>query len=101
MSIKHLFDDLKCFGKKKYFQKNAEEELYFFNKSITINIYRIGNCIGINLNTNGKNENFMDSNILSIDEKNSINFYLKAYAFNPSYCKEVSKILLQALKKHI
>lgn len=100
MYIKHLFDDLNVIGEKKYFQKNEEEELYFENTNISVNIYKVGTHISINLSVNGKIENYSNSCLLSIDEKQSINAYLMAHVVTSWSCAEVSRILLQALARH-
>lgn len=100
MYIKHAFDSLSIIGKRKYFQKNEEEELYFKNSNITVNIYKIGTHIGINLNTRDKVENYMNSSLLSLDEKQSINACLNAYVLTPVDCNKISEILLQAFERH-
>ena len=38
MEIKYLFDDLKLLGKKKYYFKNGEEEIYFSKNDLEIEI---------------------------------------------------------------
>lgn len=45
MEIKNLFDDLKHLGKKKYYFKNGEEEIYFSRKDLEIEIVNLKKSI--------------------------------------------------------
>jgi len=47
MEIKNLFNDLKKLGKKKYYSRNGEEELFFKNISIEIEIVSYNGLLDI------------------------------------------------------
>ena len=57
MKIKKLFDDLKRLGKKKYYFKDGEEEIYFSRKDLEIEIVHINNNIDLIINHNGFRDN--------------------------------------------
>ena len=62
MKIKNLFDDLKQLGKKKYYFKNGEEEIYFSRKDLEIEIVNINNNIDLIITHNGLRNNYINSN---------------------------------------
>ena len=74
MKIKNLFDDLKQLGKKKYYFKNGEEEIYFSRKDLEIEIVNINNNIDLIINHNS---------YLTTDVK----------------CKKISQILIKIFNK--
>ena len=87
MKIKNLFDDLKQLGKKKYYFKNGEEEIYFSRKDLEIEIVNINNNIDLIINRIPENC------------KKEIKLILNSYLTTDVKCKKISQILIKIFNK--
>ena len=99
MKIKNLFDDLKQLGKKKYYFRNGEEEIYFFRKDLEIEIVNINNNIDLIINHKGLRDNYENSNSIPYDCKKDIKLILNSYLSTDVKCKKISQILIEIFKK--
>ncbi len=99
MKIKNLFDDLKQLGKKKYYFRNSEEEIYFSRKDLVIEIVNVNNSIDLIINHKGLRNNYENSNSIPSDCKKDIRLILNSYLNTDVKCKEISKILIKIFKK--
>ena len=99
MKIKNLFDDLKQLGKKKYFFKNGEEELYFSRSDLEIEIVNIDDNIDLIINNQGKRTNYKNAENIPDNCKEDIKLILNSYLTNEVKCKKISKILIEIFKK--
>lgn len=99
MKIKNLFDDLKQLGKKKYYFKNDEEEIYFSRKDLEIEIINISDNIDLIINYKGLRENYENSNSIPDDCKKYIKLILNSYLAADVKCKKISQILIEIFKK--
>ena len=95
MKIKNLFDDLKQLGKKKYYLKNGEEEIYFSRKDLEIEIANINNNIDLIINHKGLRDNYENSNSIPDDCKKDIKLILNSYLTTDVKCKQISQILIE------
>ena len=95
MKIKNLFDDLKQLGKKKYYFKNGEEEIYFSRKDLEIEIVNINNNIDLIINHNGLRNNYINSNSIPENCKKEIKLILNSYLTTDVKCKKISQILIK------
>lgn len=98
MEIKYLFDDLKQLGRKKYYFRNGEEEIYFSNKCLEIEIVNINNSIDLIISHNGCRDNYLNSKSLSNTCKNDIDSILNSYISTDIKCKKIAQILLEVFK---
>lgn len=87
-NFKNAFDKLKKYGfKKKYYFKNGEEELIFYNtKNTYIELYKVcisSNCYNINViyEINGIRENIMNSTLIENEITNQLQSNLKCKSF--------------------
>lgn len=94
MKIKNLFDDLKQIGKKKYYFKNGEEEIYFSRKDLEIEIININDNIDLIINHSGLRDNYENSNSIPDDCKKDIKLILNSYFSLEIKCKKISQILI-------
>ena len=99
MKIKNLFDDLKQLGKKTYYFKNGEEEIYFSRKDLEIEIVNINNNIDLIINHNGLRNNYENSNSIPDDFKKEIKLILNSYLNTDVKCKKISQILIKIFNK--
>ena len=99
MQIKNLFDDLKLVGKKKYYFKNGEEEIYFSRKDLEIEIVNINNNIDLIINHNGLRNNYKNSNSIPEVCKKEIKLILNSYLITDVKCKKISQILIKIFNK--
>ncbi len=99
MKIKNLFDDLKQLGKKKYYFKNGEEEIYFSKKDLEIEIVNINNNIDLIINCKGLRDNYENSNSIPNDLRESIKLILNSYLTIDVKCKKISQILIEIFNK--
>lgn len=99
MKIKKLFDDLKRLGKKKYYFKDGEEEIYFSRKDLEIEIVHINNNIDLIINHNGFRDNYENSNSIPDDCKKDIKLILNSYLATDVKCKKISQILIEIFNK--
>ena len=99
MTIRNLFDDLKTVGKKRYFSRNGEEEVYFVSKKLTIEISRCSNFVDLIINFSGKRNHYLESPLLSYDEKMEIRSALSALALTKPMAATITKILLASLAR--
>lgn len=99
MKIKNLFDDLKQLGKKKYYFKNGEEEIYFSKKDLEIEIVNINNNIDLIINCKGLRDNYENSNSIPNDLRESIKLILHSYLTIDVKCKKISQILIEIFNK--
>lgn len=99
MKIKNLFDDLKQLGKKKYYFKNGEEEIYFSRKDLEIEIVNINNNIDLIITHNGLRNNYINSNSISENCKKEIKLILNSYLTTDVKCKKISQILIKIFNK--
>ncbi len=95
MSIKYYFDELKKIGKKKYYSKNGEEELYFISNNLQIEIFNIDGKIDLIINNNGTRNNYLNSQYMSENSRKEISALLKDCISLEIKCKIMSKILLK------
>ena len=81
MEIRCLFDDLKKLGRKKYYFRNGDEEIYFLNKkkSLEIEIANTNNNIDLIINHNGCRANYRVSESLSDSCKKDIELILNSH----------------------
>lgn len=93
--IKYLFDDLKQVGKKKYYFKNEEEEIYFSNNYFEIEISYHSGCIDLAINYDGKRDNYFCSDFFSTNEKEKIKVVLNSCYSIEQKCKILSQLLLE------
>lgn len=98
MKIKNLFDDLKQLGRKKYYFRGGEEELYFSNKNLEIEILNINGNIDLIINHNCLRNNYLNSESLPESYKEEIKLILNSYVALDVKCKKVSQILLEIFK---
>lgn len=94
MKIKNLFDDLKQLGKKKYYFKNGEEEIYFSRKDLEIEIVNINDNIDLIINCNGLRDNYENSNSIPDNCKKNIKLILNSYLTTDIKCEKISQILI-------
>lgn len=99
MKIKNLFDDLKQLGKKKYYFKNGEEEIYFSRKNLEIEIVNINDNIDLIINHNGLRDNYENSNSIPDDCKKDIKLILNSYLTTDVKCEKISQILIKIFNK--
>ena len=99
MKIKYLFDDLKKLGRKKYYSKNGEEEIYFSKNDLEIEIVNYNGNIDLVINHNGLRANYLDSNSLSDSCKKDIKLFLNSYLAIEIKCKKISQILIEIFNK--
>ena len=99
MKIKKLFDDLKQLGKKKYYFKNGEEEIYFSRRDLEIEIVNIDNNIDLIINHKGLRDNYENSNSIPNDCKKDIKSILNSYLTTDVKCKKISQILIEIFNK--
>lgn len=99
MQIKNLFDDLKLVGKKKYYFKNGEEEIYFSRKDLEIEIVNINKNIDLIINHNGLRNNYKNSNSIPEVCKKEIKLILNSYLTIDVKCKKISQILIKIFNK--
>ncbi len=99
MKIKNLFDDLKHLGKKKYYFKNGEEEIYFSRKDLEIEIVNINNNIDLIINHKGLRNNYKNSNSIPEACKKEIKLILNSYLTTDVKCKKISQILIEIFNK--
>lgn len=99
MEIKNLFNDLKQLGKKKYYFRNGEEEIYFSRKDLEIEIANINNNIDLVINHNGLRNNYKNSNSIPDDFKKEIELILNSYLNTDVKCKTISQILIKIFNK--
>ena len=99
MKIKNLFDDLKQLGKKKYYFKNGEEEIYFSRKDLEIEIVNINNNIDLIITHNGLRNNYINSNSIPENCKKEIKLILNSYLTTDAKCKKISQILIKIFNK--
>ena len=93
MSIKNLFNSLKKIGKKKYYNRNGEEELLFIGKSLEIQIYNTYSYMDIVIN----NQSYLDSPFLTNSIKLQIQSILNSYFSLDIKCKSIAGALLNDL----
>ena len=98
MSIKYLFDDLKKIGKKKYISYNDIEELYYTNNKLQIEIVKYGLDIDLLISIQGQRQHYLDSPLLSHNEKRNIQSILSSMASETMKAATISPILLDAVK---
>ena len=98
MEIKNLFNDLKELGKKKYYSKGGEEEIYFSRKDLEIEIIKINDNIDLIINHKGLRENYKNSNSIPDDCKKEIKLILNSYWNTDVKCKKISQILIEIFK---
>ena len=94
MQIKKLFDDLKRFGNKDYYNRNGEEEIRFCSGGSGIEIYRVGNLIDIVINDCGERNNYLDSETLTTQQKKQIATILQSCTSLEDKCNNVCAILV-------
>lgn len=94
MRIKNLFNQLKVFGKKRYYAKNSEEELSFINDIFTIEICNINGKLDIVIEYQGKRSNYLDSAVLSSAQKIQIESTINAYTSLEEKSKIIQAVLL-------
>ena len=99
MQIKNLFDDLKLVGKKKYYFKNGEEEIYFSRKDLEIEIVNINKNIDLIINHKGLRNNYKNSNSIPEVCKKEIKLILNSYLTIDVKCKKISQILIKIFNK--
>lgn len=99
MKIKNLFDDLKQLGKKKYYFKNGEEEIYFSRNDLEIEIINIDDNIDLVINHKGTRTNYENAESIPNDCKEDIRLILNSYLTNEVKCKKISQILIEIFKK--
>ena len=92
--IKNLFNSLKLIGRKKYYFKNGEEELYFFGENIVICIFYTNDKLDLVFEYAQKRENFLFTPILSELEKNNVKSILNSMLPLKERCNYISNILL-------
>lgn len=98
MSIKYLFDDLKKIGKKKYISYNDIEELYYTNNKLQIEIVKYGLDIDLLISIQGQRQHYLDSPLLSYNEKRKIQSILSSMASETMKAATITPILLDAVK---
>ncbi len=99
MKIKNLFDDLKQLGKKKYYFKNGEEEIYFSRKDLEIEIINIDDNIDLVINHKGTRTNYENSKCIPNNCKEDIRLILNSYLTTEIKCKKISQILIEIFNK--
>lgn len=99
--IKNLFNDLKPIGKKRYFFKNGDEELYFIGKGLTVEIANTDGRIDIVIEKGGARVNYLDCYYLSESAKCRIATILNLNFINAAGCRDISRILLDELKNNV
>ena len=99
--IKNLFNDLKLIGKKRYFFKNGDEELYFVGKGLTVEIANTDGRIDIVIEKGGARVNYLDCYYLSESAKCRIATILNLNFINAAGCRDISRILLDELKNNV
>lgn len=99
MKIKNLFDDLKQLGKKKYYFKNGEEEIYFYGNNLEIEIININDNIDLIINHRGSRTNYLNSKSIPDDCKKDIRLILNSYLTTEVKCKKISQILIEIFNK--
>ncbi len=95
MKIKNLFDDLKKIGRKKYYCKNGEEEIYFTAKERTIEIFNINGNIDLTVDFNGYRKNYKNSETISKKNKYQIQSILNSDSSLDIKSKKIAYILLE------
>ena len=99
--IKHLFDDLKQIGKKKYYFKNGEEEIYFSNNYFEIEISYHSGCIDLVINYNGMRNNCFCSDFFSTNEKDKIKIIFSSCDSIEQKCKNLAQFQLEVTKEKV
>lgn len=99
MKIKSLFDDLKQLGRKKYYFKNGEEEIYFSRKGLEIEIININDNIDLVINHNGTRDNYLNSKSLPDNCKKDIRLILNSYLATDIKCKKIAQIIIEVFNK--
>lgn len=94
--IKHLFNDLKKVGKKKYSYIRGEEALFFTNKQIEIEIYNYNGNLDVIINKEGERKNYENSSCLSYCQKEQIRSIMNACTSLEVKCASISSILRKA-----
>lgn len=94
MKIKNLFDEMKKIGKKQYYFKNGEEEVYFTGNLFEIEIININDSIDIVITYNGIRNNYAKSSVLSNTQKLDLKFVLSSTLSLNEKAKKISGILM-------
>ena len=94
MYIKNLFNKLKSIGKKQYHARNGEEELYFTNNLFAIEIFYGYGKLDIVINFCGKRSNYLESDLLTDDQKKQIEIAINAYMSLAEKCEIIQDVLL-------
>ncbi len=98
MSIKYLFDNLKTIGKKKYISYNDIEEVYYTNDELQIEIVKYGLNIDLLISIQGQRQHYLDTPLLSYNEKKKILSILSSTASETMKAATITSILLDAVK---
>ena len=99
MKIKYLFDDLKQLGKKKYYFRNGEEEIYFSKNNLELEIVNVNGKIDLIINHNGLRYNYANSKSIPNNFKEDIRLILNSYLPTEVKCKKISQILIKIFNK--
>lgn len=101
MRIKHMFYDLNSIcKKKKYYFKNGEEELYFSNERIEVEIYHFNESIDLIISKDGNRANYQNSSLLSTSQKDHIYSVINSFAPIKVKCSTISNVLLGLFKDY-
>lgn len=98
MGIKNLFNDLKKIGKKKYFSRGCDEELYFTGNNVEIEITYINGHLDLIITHNGARNNYKNCPSLSQNCKFQITAILNSFVGLDVKCKLLSTILLETFE---
>lgn len=98
MEIKNLFNDLKKLGKKKYYSRNGEEELFFKNISIEIEIVSYNGLLDIIISNKYGRKNYLYSESLTDLQKNEIYLIINGNYSTEIKCKKISSILFSVFQ---
>ena len=99
MTIRNLFDDLKTVAKKRYYSCNDEEAVHFVNKEFTIELSRCANLVDLVITFSGQRNHYLETPLLSYDEKMEIRSALSALALTKPMAATITRILLTALAR--
>ena len=94
MKIKNLFDDLKQLGKKEYYFKNGEEEIYFSRNDLVIEIINVNNNIDLIIDHKGSRTNYEHSMSIPNNCKKDIKLIFNSCLSTEIKCRKISQILI-------
>ena len=97
MKARTAFDSLKKVGKKEYFSRNGEEEIFFYCNEYIVRVYSSCSKIDIAFGKNGQCQNYLNSPELTYNQKRQIQSALNAQTSIKVKGKTISNVLLETI----